>query len=256
MNEKEIISGVVADLKVIPTRTGKSMVMFTVDRRNVKAFGDNAAALQSLNGEQVTLEVKRGSYMGKEEYAVISVAGRSASTNATPNDVASNAPTYRNPLSLKHRERETGRDYRNGVQATVARFIDELTPEEWAEWKRLRSYWFPISQDGLVPIGGNAGNPIYSEEQLKSVRERLQARLDDVRLILRERNAKRESPAAVKQETPAEKPAEAQTATAPETELEPYLTAEEAEALSVLVQDEETSGVERTGLYTGGIEIG
>ena len=54
MNQ-ETISGIVSDLKVIPTRTGRSMVMFVLGGKCCKAFGDIAVTLQTLSGVQVEI---------------------------------------------------------------------------------------------------------------------------------------------------------------------------------------------------------
>jgi hypothetical protein len=91
MNE-ETISGIVADLKVIPTRTGTSMVTFVIGAKCCKAFGDIAAALQTLNEEQVQITAKRGTYRRKPEYTVVSVKGTVDGRPVTVTDTRSNAP--------------------------------------------------------------------------------------------------------------------------------------------------------------------
>ena len=81
-NQKQIetISGVVAALAVKPTRTGRSMITFTLSGKNCKAFDKVASTVQGLTGEQVELEVTRGSYMGKDEYCLTCVHGANSST--------------------------------------------------------------------------------------------------------------------------------------------------------------------------------
>jgi hypothetical protein len=91
MNE-ETISGIVADLKVIPTRSGRNMVTFVIGDQCCKAFGDVAAALQTLTEEQVQITAKRGSYRGKPEYAVVGVKGTVDGRPVTVSDTRSNAP--------------------------------------------------------------------------------------------------------------------------------------------------------------------
>lgn len=69
----ETISGIVTDLKVIPTRTGRSMVTFTVSGKKCKSFGDVADACAPLEGKEAKIHAKEGSFRGEKEFAVISV---------------------------------------------------------------------------------------------------------------------------------------------------------------------------------------
>ena len=59
---EETISGIVSDLKVIPTRTGTNMVTFVLGGKCCKAFGAIAATLQTLNDDQVEITAKGGTY--------------------------------------------------------------------------------------------------------------------------------------------------------------------------------------------------
>lgn len=69
----EKISGRVENLKQITTRTGRSMVVFSIGRKPFKAFGDLADALAALENEQVNVTAQRGQYKGALEYAVRTV---------------------------------------------------------------------------------------------------------------------------------------------------------------------------------------
>jgi hypothetical protein len=91
MNE-ETISGIVSDVRVIATRSGRNMVTFVIGDKCCKAFGDIAAALQTLNEEQVQITAKRGTYRGKPEYAVVGVKGTVDGRSVTVADTRSNAP--------------------------------------------------------------------------------------------------------------------------------------------------------------------
>lgn len=92
MNQ-ETIKGIVANLKVVPTRTGMGMVTFTLDGKCCKAFGDIAATLQTLNEEEVQIIAKRGTYQGKPEYAVESVKGTIDGSKVSVSDIRTAAPT-------------------------------------------------------------------------------------------------------------------------------------------------------------------
>lgn len=95
-------AGCVADLKTIPTRTGRNMVTLTVSGRKCKAFGDLADTCAALDGEEVLIEAREGSFRGEKEYAVIAVKakldGKEVSAKDTrrlpaPQSVAPTGPT-------------------------------------------------------------------------------------------------------------------------------------------------------------------
>ena len=94
MNQQQIetISGVVANLKLISTLYGRNMVTFTLDGKQFKAFDEEASTVQTLNGERIKVEAKRGSYRGKPEYAVVSVKATVDGRPVTVTDIRSNAP--------------------------------------------------------------------------------------------------------------------------------------------------------------------
>ena len=93
----ETISGIVADLKVVPTRTGISMVTFVIGDKSCKAFGDVAATLQTLNEEQVQITAKPGTYRGKPEYAVVSVNGTVEGRKVSVSDIRKAPPPAQTP---------------------------------------------------------------------------------------------------------------------------------------------------------------
>src|SRR5260370_2773420 len=174
MNQKqtETISGVVADLKVIPTRSGRNMVTFKLDGKMFKAFGDEASAVQTLNGEQVKIEAKRGSYRGKPEYSVVriksTVGGREVSVSDTRTDVHAC-----NPLDLKHPGRHPVNP-RDRIQQWILRFIDGLTEAEWKLWSSRSDCIWPgypdetrESRNASATFGGGLYN--HDKRQLEAV---------------------------------------------------------------------------------------
>ncbi len=81
----EKISGRVENLKQIATRTGRTMVVFSIGRKPFKAFGDLADALAALENEQINVTAQRGQYKGALEYAVRTV---NATVDGTAVDMA------------------------------------------------------------------------------------------------------------------------------------------------------------------------
>jgi hypothetical protein len=91
MND-ERISGIVANLTVISTRTGRNMVTCAINGKCCKAFGDLAATLKILNGGQVEITARRGTYRGQVEYSVVSLRATVNGRPVTVADTRSNAP--------------------------------------------------------------------------------------------------------------------------------------------------------------------
>src|SRR5215467_3445384 len=75
-NKTEVFSGLVTDLREIKTRTGLSMVTFSVSGKKCKAFAELAHTCAKLDGKEVQMEAKQGSFRGEKEYAIISVNAR------------------------------------------------------------------------------------------------------------------------------------------------------------------------------------
>jgi hypothetical protein len=133
----ETISGIVADLKVIPTQTGKSMVTFVIGDKCCKAFGDVAATLQTLNEEQVLITAKPGKYRGKPEYAVVSVKGTVDGQSHTATDIRRNTPV----------RAASGACPRSGAQVPPGDFYPGLTGEQHE--KMMRSGTRKLSEEEL-----------------------------------------------------------------------------------------------------------
>ncbi len=100
--ETKVLTGVVSDLKVIPTRTGRSMVTLTVSGRKCKAFGNLADTCAALDGEQVQINAREGSFRGEKEYAIISlkatVDGQEVSATDTRTVPAAQSVPPRGPV--------------------------------------------------------------------------------------------------------------------------------------------------------------
>lgn len=95
-------TGQITDMKKIATRTGRSMITFTANGRKCKAFGDVANACLALDGKEVQVEAREGSFRGEEEYTIISVSGKlegqeisktDTRTKPVPQSVAPTGPT-------------------------------------------------------------------------------------------------------------------------------------------------------------------
>jgi len=135
MND-ERISGIVADLTVIATRTGRNMVTFVVGGKRCKAFGDVAATLQALNGNRVEITGTRKSYRGQVEYSVVSITATVNGRPVTVTDTRSNAPVKAESGTCPHCGAQmVGRDLRSKVNeenieaVSKSAFAAGITPE-------------------------------------------------------------------------------------------------------------------------------
>lgn len=175
----EMISGAVADLRVIPTHSGKNMVTFTLGGKSCKAFGDNAANLQNLNGEQVTVAAKSGSYRGEAEYAVERIENPSGALNDA------SKPTS-HPSMTKHPAREH-RQPCDPLCVWLNDFIDSMTDEEYREWTSRKDHNFPdLPGESVDERKAAAGYPAGSHYKVfPAFKTRFESRLDEIREDLR-----------------------------------------------------------------------
>ena len=92
-NQLITFNGRIANLKTIPTRTERTMIVFSVGDKSCKAFGEVANICATLNGANAEITATAGQHLGKPEYAVArvgaTVAGRevSANDNSLPTEV-------------------------------------------------------------------------------------------------------------------------------------------------------------------------
>src|ERR1700730_16948688 len=66
-------NGRIVGVKTVPTQTGRTMVVFTLSGKKCKAFGEAANLCAKLDGEEIHIEAKEGSFRGEKEFAVVSV---------------------------------------------------------------------------------------------------------------------------------------------------------------------------------------
>jgi hypothetical protein len=66
----ENISGLIGNIKTVPTQSGRLMVTFVVGNTRCKAFGELASAIQNTVGKRVEVSARKGSFQGKPEYSV------------------------------------------------------------------------------------------------------------------------------------------------------------------------------------------
>jgi hypothetical protein len=146
--ETEVITGIVSELKVINTRTGTNMVTFVLGGKRCKAFGDMAATLQTSNDEQVEITARRGTYLGKPEYAVVSVKATVEGRNVSVSDIHTVATLPKQDLKHVNRYRWNLQSYGSDAKARAVgmwlnEFFDSLTEEEWFQWQTYRDSRWP-----------------------------------------------------------------------------------------------------------------
>jgi hypothetical protein len=172
------------------TRSGLAMVVFTVNGYAFKAFGVQAEAVQQLDGQNAEIMAKHNTFKGKDEYAVVTIAGEVWGKQVTASDTSRSAPgSHFNQLALNHPGRHPG-DPRDLIQRWIMRFIDELTPEEWRVWstdarfKRDRIWpGYPDETPAHRAASGSM-SPSQEKDRLPEVKLRFESRLNEVRTAL------------------------------------------------------------------------
>jgi hypothetical protein len=66
----ENISGLISNIKTVPTQSDCLMVTFVVGNTRCKAFGELASAIQNTVGKRVEVSARKGSFQGQPEYSV------------------------------------------------------------------------------------------------------------------------------------------------------------------------------------------
>jgi hypothetical protein len=172
------------------TRSGLQMVVFTVNGYAFKAFGNQAEAVQRLNGRQAEITGKHNTFQGKDEYAVVTIAGEADGQRVSTSDTSRSVPiSPDNPLSLKHPGRHPGNP-KNLIQRWIMRFIDELTPEEWRVWSTDARFkndciWPRYPEETRDHHRASASmRPDEAEARLPDVRSRFESRMSEVRAAL------------------------------------------------------------------------
>jgi len=173
------------------TRSGLAMVVFTVNGYAFKAFGVQAEAVRQLEGQNAEIMAKHNTFQGKDEYAVVTIAGEVGGQRVSASNTCGLAPTSPDkPLSLKHPGRHPGNP-KYITQRWIMRFIDELTPEEWRVWSTdarfKRDRIWPGYPDETPASRSASGSMVPSEEKarLPEIKLRFESRLNEVRTAMR-----------------------------------------------------------------------
>ena len=173
MNQQQIetISGVVADLKVIPTRFGRKMVTFTLSGKNCKAFDKVAGTVQGLTGKQMELQVTRGYYAGKDEFCVICVHGANSST--VEDTSRTNVTVAPAPGMVRWHVRPGERDlFRSEIvkygTARMLEIFDKLPHPDCSEeqWNELMKEFHENKKAHTEELRAHARSLGYSDEEI------------------------------------------------------------------------------------------
>jgi hypothetical protein len=74
MRESSVIidnlSGVVSNVRLVPTQLGRLMVTFMLGSTRCKAFSELASAIQNTLGKKIEVSARKGSFQGTTEYSV------------------------------------------------------------------------------------------------------------------------------------------------------------------------------------------
>lgn len=193
--------GAIQTVKNVNTRSGRKMITFGVGAYPFKAFGEQAEAVERLEGEHVEITAKHNTFHGKDEYAVVTIAseidGQRVNASGIPRStpaLSSQAPVPVPPQNLKHAGRSHWdlRSYGSNLQARkvgawLNEFFDSLTEEEWRQWqmpKYQRSGTFPITEEEAETQRtwrDTSTPPPRPAQDLEGVKTRFNARLDLVR---------------------------------------------------------------------------
>jgi hypothetical protein len=134
------------------TRSGLAMVVFKVNGYPSKAFGNQAEAVQQLEGHHAEITARHNTYKGKDEYAVVTIAGEIGGRQVAVTDTSRPVPASSVPQQkLKHSDRQQWnlRSYGSDVKARevgiwLNQFFDDLTETEWEQWKQYPNSHWPI----------------------------------------------------------------------------------------------------------------
>jgi hypothetical protein len=197
--------GTVENVKNVNTRSGRKMITFGLGGYPFKAFGEQAEAVEQLEGEHIEIIANHNTFHGKDEYAVVTIAGeidgqrvKASDTRRSTLASSSQSQVPDPQQNLKHGDRTHWHlpSYGNNVKARkvgawLNEFFDSLTEEEWRQWqmpKYKRSGTFPITEEEVETQRtwrDTSTPPPRSAQGLESVKTRFNARLDLVREDLR-----------------------------------------------------------------------
>ena len=193
--------GAIQNVKNVETRSGRKMITFEMTGYFFKAFGEQADAIEQVEGQHVEITAKHNTFHGKDEYAVVSIAGeidgqRIKASDTRESALASSSKTQvpAPQQNLKHGDRYHWRLSSYGsnlkareVGAWLNSFFDSLTDEEWCQWqmpKFKRFGTFPATDEEAETQRtwrDTSQSPPRLPQDLESVKARFNARLDLVR---------------------------------------------------------------------------
>jgi hypothetical protein len=197
--------GAIQNVKNVNTRSGRKMITFEMTGCPFKAFGEQAEAVEQLEGEHVEITAKHNTFHGKDEYAVVTIAGGIDGQRVTGSDthgsaLASSSQTQvpAPQQNLKPGDRDHWRlpSYGNNVKARkvgvwLKEFFDSLTDDEWRKWQMPmyeRFGTFPATEEEVETRRtwrDTSASPPRLPQDLDSVKARFNSRLDLVREDLR-----------------------------------------------------------------------
>jgi hypothetical protein len=73
--KKQTFRGAIQNVKNVNTRSGRKMITFEMTGYPFKAFGEQAEAIEKVEGQHVEITAKHNTFHGKDEYAVVTIAG-------------------------------------------------------------------------------------------------------------------------------------------------------------------------------------
>ena len=134
------------------TRSGLAMVVFKVNGYAFKAFGSQAEAVRQFDGQHAEITAKHNTYLGKDEYAFVTISGEIDGHPVAASDTSRSIPASSAPQQrLKHSDRPQWnlRSYGSDVKARevgiwLNQFFDDLTETEWEQWKKYPNSQWPI----------------------------------------------------------------------------------------------------------------
>jgi hypothetical protein len=117
--------GTIANVQSKDTRSGLAMVVFEVNGYAFKAFGSQAAAVQQLSGQYAEITAKHNTFRGKDEYAVVTIAGEVGGRPVIASDTSkrlltSSAPQQPQTASPSQPSENRGAEMHFSNTATVA----------------------------------------------------------------------------------------------------------------------------------------
>ena len=186
--------GAIQNVKNVNTRSGRKMITFEMTGYPFKAFGEQAEAVGQLEGEHVEITARHNTFHGKDEYAVVTIAGEIDGQRVKASDTRRSTQVPVPQQHLKHADRphwhlpSYGRNLKaREVGAWLNEFFDSLSDDEWRQWqmpmyKRIGT--FPATEEEVETRRtwrDTSARPPRLPQDLDSVKARFNSRLDLVR---------------------------------------------------------------------------